>query len=1401
MQLFTKLSRDKRKKSKSKQSSAHKDSGVFADQPHSPSLAAGSELLESHGSVVSQTSSGIGSCGTDGSSSWHPSPSSAKQATLNDMHTSPLPSPTIPATATRPQSHWEAARPRMPSAASMPHASSASPRRPFSIATGLTFESTAHQEPTASPAPHDHPLGLGHPSANRLAPWSQGASGSYRDPLPSFTEAEPLQRPLNNRPSGARPQTMFQMDPDTKLSNKVPPEESFLDPPSRPFARPRAGSVGANGLLSKASSGSLGGDFKSNVSKLFNLGHANRSSQDVARPKGGAIDRNLISPPVLIHPSHALNDLGPTLRDLAEDERPTTDASNEPGASLSSQCSARPISPPSQFSSPMVSPQSSQELESNRFDPNDNWFSRVHRKAARPTSYHPGALLSGASGASPSHHANHRRYSPQTRPRSTFVNLSAQTTRMPAAAPSKASADPDASSMVGLGIDLSNEALFSTLIAAALTDSQRYPALTLEDADAMKNDQSLLHTRIQALESRLALEMKMRDAANSLIQLHANSKKMSKQAQEQLKEADRKVAQVVDELYQLSTRSFQNQEALLKHTAAVLRHGYVTQLSNESLAATASEHPKPVPTSDASTTTLPTVADSLPEPAEPLGVSELTVAAFLEQMRELESRLVALSDDHQATEEALHLAQDQLDNKDTMIQELREELERLSTVRSWEIARAGSHMRRQSTTSLSNMSLNTSASALSPGVVRTSSFGLDGLDADATGVSLPSWTQDNSDHTTMLQSQVDELQRENKLLVRRLRAMEASHVARRSNAAVSLNKVPPLPDSPTSKASTRAEATGHHGPDDGLEEDMMALDKALSKAIQAKEAVEETLQRETDQHHHWRSAFSSAVCELEKVVSDHSSLHSATMPAVTPENCLDRLQSLIPQFKSLHGTAAKQSTLLNRFADRIHALLSQLPADPLADQPGGAPLDPDQALGCLMVQIPQLVGDHRELSQRLQSLEVQLGDLQEKHQEQHTTSRAPLVDDLQPEARAPATKASIEVTELESRLSHQSLELAALREELDAAETKAADLQVDFEKLQKAHKALQLRFRDKDEELAQRKLQMTPLQQQLVECQRTHSTPAMVEKERKRLFTEHEAQLNRIRVGHTAQLHKVHGQYMLKEKQAHQRDATLRSELAELTAQLDRLSKRCQDFDQDRRTYEERIDKFRHQVFALETTLAQIKVDGIIGWSDSPYLARTSGDGLGTPKLGSPLPLGMARDPPLTPTLDATFPTSRSTSTDGLPSGNRSSSSMLPPATAEATVAKGSGITTPQASDGDAHSVASSTHPSNPEEMAQAQAQQFRATLATLGAEKFAKYYPHLMTLRDEFRELVSDLRSQHHAQLDGLAQANNALQREVQDLRRRWDDRAWNLVNRAAQTDMADFEPEAQPTATESGP
>ncbi|KAJ1980862.1 glycogenin glucosyltransferase [Dimargaris verticillata] len=1401
MQLFTKLSRDKRKKSKSKQGFTNKDSGVFSDQLHSPSLATGPELLESHGSVVSQTSSGIGSCGTDGSGSWHPSPNSAKQAALNDMYTDPMPSPTIPTSVTRPQYHWEAARPRVPSTASMPHASSAAPRRPFSIATGLAFESTAQQGPTASPARPDHPLGLGHPSASRPAPWSQGASGSYRDPLPSFTENEPSQRPLNNRVSAARPQTMFQMDPDTKASDKVLPEESFLDPPARPFARPRAGSVGAHGLLSKASSGSLGGDFKSNVSKLFSLGHGNRSSQDMARPKGGAIDRNLISPPVLIHPSHALNDLGPTLRDLADDEIPTADIPNGAVTSVSSQSTARPTSPSSQLSPPMISPQSSQELESNRFDPNDNWFSRVHRKAARPTSYHPGAMLSGASGASPSPNANHRRYSPQTRPRSTFVNLSAQTTRMPAAAPGATSADPDASSVAGLGIDLGNEALFSALIATALIDSQRYPALTLEDADAMKNDQSLLHTRIQALESRLALEMKMRDAANSLIQLHANSKKMSKQAQEQLKEADRKVAQVVDELYQLSTRSFQNQEALFKHTAAVLRHGYVTHRSNEPSAATTPAHHRPVRTLEASTTTLPTGADAISEPADPSGVSDLTVAAFLEQMRELESRLVALSDDHQATEEALHLAQDQLDNKDTMIQELREELERLSTARPWEAARVGSRMRRQSTTSLSNMSLNTSTSALSPGVIRTSSFGLDGLDTEATGVSLPSWTQDNSDHTMTMQLQVDELQRENKLLVRRLRAMEASHDVRRSNSALSLHKVPPLPDSPTSKASTRAEATGHHGPDDGWEEDMVALDKALTKAIQAKEAVEATLQQETDQHEHWQSTFSLAVSELERLVPTRSRLRSTvTTPAAPSENCLDRLRSLVPEFNSLFETTNKQSKLLDRYADRTRALLSQLPEDFVTDQPIGAALDPDQAFDHLMVQIPQLVGNHRDVRQRLLSLELRFEELQEKHQAQQTMDHTSPMDAPQPEARTSTatTTASIEVTELESRLSHQSLELAALREELDTAETKAADLQVDFEKLQKAHKTLQLRFRDKDEELAQRKLQMVPLQQQLVECQRTHSTPAMVEKERKRLFAEHEAQLNRIRVGHTAQLHKVHGQYMLKEKQAHQRDASLRSELNELTAHLDRLSKRCQDFDQDRRTYEDRIDKFRHQVFALETTLAQIKVDGIIGWSDSPYLARSSGDGMGTPRLGSPLPLGMPRDPPPTPSLDTAFPTGQSSFTESQPSGNRSNSSVVPSATAEATIANGSGATTPRASDGDAQSVASSTHPSIPDEMTQAQAQQFRTTLATLGAEKFAKYYPHLMTLRDEFRELVSDLRSQHHAQLDGLAQANNALQREVQDLRRRWDDRAWNLVNRAAQTDIADFGLEEQPMVIE---
>ncbi|KAG0242778.1 hypothetical protein BGW41_003454 [Actinomortierella wolfii] len=112
-------------------------------------------------------------------------------------------------------------------------------------------------------------------------------------------------------------------------------------------------------------------------------------------------------------------------------------------------------------------------------------------------------------------------------------------------------------------------------ISQAAVDAKGFEVLYPHQVDDIKNHHASVSNRITALTTRLALESKIRDAAQALLRLHANKKKLAEQASEHLEAANRKVDQVATELWKLTQLAAELQRTLLQHTAGVLALGVV----------------------------------------------------------------------------------------------------------------------------------------------------------------------------------------------------------------------------------------------------------------------------------------------------------------------------------------------------------------------------------------------------------------------------------------------------------------------------------------------------------------------------------------------------------------------------------------------------------------------------------------------------------------------------------------------------------------------------------------------------------------------------------------------------------------------------------------------------------
>ncbi|KAK0243112.1 Up-regulated during septation-domain-containing protein [Armillaria nabsnona] len=117
-----------------------------------------------------------------------------------------------------------------------------------------------------------------------------------------------------------------------------------------------------------------------------------------------------------------------------------------------------------------------------------------------------------------------------------------------------------------------DELLLSLLASDAVVDSREFEILGFEEVDELKKEHQVLMSRLGAMEKKLTLETKIRDAAVSLSKVNQSNKKMSKQTEEQLESANRRVDIAQKELWRVSERVNEINKRLLEHRAGVLSY-------------------------------------------------------------------------------------------------------------------------------------------------------------------------------------------------------------------------------------------------------------------------------------------------------------------------------------------------------------------------------------------------------------------------------------------------------------------------------------------------------------------------------------------------------------------------------------------------------------------------------------------------------------------------------------------------------------------------------------------------------------------------------------------------------------------------------------------------------------
>ncbi|KAF9984657.1 hypothetical protein BGZ65_012956 [Modicella reniformis] len=124
-------------------------------------------------------------------------------------------------------------------------------------------------------------------------------------------------------------------------------------------------------------------------------------------------------------------------------------------------------------------------------------------------------------------------------------------------------------------LDAETDVTMQVMISQAAVDSKGFEVQVPQTVERIKRHHATLNSRIDALTARLSIETKIRDAAQSLLKLHANNKKLARQSSDHLEAANQKVDQVATELWKLSQLAADFQRTLLQHTSGVLALGVV----------------------------------------------------------------------------------------------------------------------------------------------------------------------------------------------------------------------------------------------------------------------------------------------------------------------------------------------------------------------------------------------------------------------------------------------------------------------------------------------------------------------------------------------------------------------------------------------------------------------------------------------------------------------------------------------------------------------------------------------------------------------------------------------------------------------------------------------------------
>ncbi|TPX65949.1 hypothetical protein SpCBS45565_g04781 [Spizellomyces sp. 'palustris'] len=121
--------------------------------------------------------------------------------------------------------------------------------------------------------------------------------------------------------------------------------------------------------------------------------------------------------------------------------------------------------------------------------------------------------------------------------------------------------------------DVADGMIMQLMAREAMQDAARFRVLPAEKYEERKKDLKSLSSQISSLQSRLALETKIREAALSLARLDSKDRAQAQAAKEQLAQADKKVDAIAAELWGCLSRLIEVERMVFKHIGGVLRWG------------------------------------------------------------------------------------------------------------------------------------------------------------------------------------------------------------------------------------------------------------------------------------------------------------------------------------------------------------------------------------------------------------------------------------------------------------------------------------------------------------------------------------------------------------------------------------------------------------------------------------------------------------------------------------------------------------------------------------------------------------------------------------------------------------------------------------------------------------